>query len=639
MKTVSKKFLETVWGPQGSGTAFISGKGEGGDWHEHPLRWPKDLKKHKLPPKSADIYFCPNLFSGDYRRIGEVKKSCWLYADLDEVKPDVTPKPTIAWESSPNRYQALWKLDRRVKVQVLNELNKRLTYLVGADKGGWDLTQVLRLPGTYNHKYEHPALVKVLFENGPTYKPSEIRRLVKDVEPGGADVEVEDLTIPDKSALEIFKKHRSSLDKRTVRILRAKSAKEGERSDRLWEVENLLLASGIAPEEVFVLVRESVWNKYRGRSDEVYRLWLEIQKAARTQAGLDRAEGSTLSDDIKPTGWEHHDLFMQSELRPPAWMVENIWSDRSHGIIAGEPKGYKSLFATDLAISVASGTKFLGHYETPVSGPVLMVQEENPPWLMQSRVRKIEKAHGILGEVHADGSTLTIKHGGDVPIEFLNESGFDLTDPAHLEALEHKVQVVRPVLVVLDPLAEMLGDADENSNRDMRPILQWLRHLKVRYSTGVLIVHHYTKQGATPRVGGQRMRGASAFHGWVESALYVEKPDPENPFFVSVSREHRGQVPQGKFDVEVFEGEPDDDDDYEVVVYDKKTTQRDDFKSHLVKIVDDHPGISVPKAAKAINKSHAYTVRLATSIGLRVRKGKKKRGRTGRPPRTLHPRR
>jgi hypothetical protein len=67
-------------------------------------------------------------------------------------------------------------------------------------------------------------------------------------------------------------------------------------------------------------------------------------------------------------------------------MVEGIWSDRSHGIIAGEPKGYKSVTLDwTWAVSVASGTEFLGHYETPVTGPVLMVQEENAPWLMQAR--------------------------------------------------------------------------------------------------------------------------------------------------------------------------------------------------------------------------------------------------------------
>ena len=148
MKT--RQFLDLVWGPQGKGFAFTPYKDEGGAWHEIGFKY--DGGQFTVPDE-GDIYFCPNLFTTGIRRIGSVKNSCWLYADLDGVDPtEITPRPTIAWESSADRYQALWKLKKRVKPEVLNELNKRLTYLVGADKSGWDLTQVLRIPGTYNYK-------------------------------------------------------------------------------------------------------------------------------------------------------------------------------------------------------------------------------------------------------------------------------------------------------------------------------------------------------------------------------------------------------------------------------------------------------------------------------------------------------
>ena len=629
------EFLEQVWKPQGSGFAFIPYKDPDGGWHETSLKYPTE--SIAIPPK-GDVYFCPNLFKDAERRINQIQRSCWLYADLDEIDPrEVTPKPTLAWESSSDRYQALWRLRKRVRPEVLNDLNKRLTYLIGADKGGWDLTQVLRVPGTYNYKYDDPELVTLLWDDGPAHEISKIRKLVKEVDPSPTGLDVAELNIPEATAAEIFAKHRNLIDRRAKRILRTKRVVEGERSDRLWELENLLLESGISPEEIFVLIRESAWNKYRGRADEIYRIWIEIQKAARTQVSL-QVEGDAASrvQQVAPTGWEHHDLFMETELDPPSWMVEGIWSAHSHGIIAGEPKGYKSLIATDLAISVASGTKFLGHYETHVTGSVLIIQEENSSWLMQSRIRKIEHARGILGEAHVDGKALTVKRGGDVHVELLNQSGFDLTDPSHLEALEHKVQVVRPVLVILDPLYMMLGDADENSVRDMRPILQWLLHLKVRYSTGIVLVHHYSKQGVTPRYGGQRMRGSGALHGWVESALYIEKPDPENPFFIRVNREHREQPPQGPVDLEIFTGDPADDADFEVIVYDDtpRMSQAPKEKA-LWKYVKKHPGVTVPSLAKRLGKQGVQIERKAKKAGLEIRKARPKKGRKGRPPRTL----
>ena len=78
-----------------------------------------------------------------------------LWADLDEVDPESIKdyRPSIAWESSPGRYQALWLAasgDFQGASWPGNE-NQQLTYYVGADRSGWDTTQLLRIPGWINH--------------------------------------------------------------------------------------------------------------------------------------------------------------------------------------------------------------------------------------------------------------------------------------------------------------------------------------------------------------------------------------------------------------------------------------------------------------------------------------------------------
>jgi len=118
-------------------------------------------------PEEGDVYFCPNFFKRPRRRKDLVLPSRWLYADLDTVVPlddDSLLSPTIAWESSPGRYQALWQMDKWLDPEQHSDLNRRLTYKLGADKGGWDITQVLRVPGTLNHKYTDVPLVKLLWE-------------------------------------------------------------------------------------------------------------------------------------------------------------------------------------------------------------------------------------------------------------------------------------------------------------------------------------------------------------------------------------------------------------------------------------------------------------------------------------------
>jgi hypothetical protein len=171
------KFLEHVWSQQGEGFAFISFRSSPTSWRDVAFKFPGD--KIELPdPTLGDVYFCPNLFSRPRRRKGLVLPSCWLYADLDGVKPPTVDdplmrkrktnnnpvlEPTIAWESSPGRYQALWHIDKYLSGEAHSRVNQKLTYALGADKGGWDITQVLRVPGTRNHKYDGKPEVKLLW--------------------------------------------------------------------------------------------------------------------------------------------------------------------------------------------------------------------------------------------------------------------------------------------------------------------------------------------------------------------------------------------------------------------------------------------------------------------------------------------
>jgi len=45
---------------------------------------------------------------------------------------------------------------------------------MGADESGWDLTQLLRVPGTPNHKYPEAPIVKVVTLRNKRYDPEEL---------------------------------------------------------------------------------------------------------------------------------------------------------------------------------------------------------------------------------------------------------------------------------------------------------------------------------------------------------------------------------------------------------------------------------------------------------------------------------
>lgn len=114
-----------------------------------------------------EAYHCAHLLTGRRRVKENAAPVAALYVDGDGAKvPKDLPQPTLTVESSPGRHQFYWRLTRPIPPEKAEDLNKRLAYAMGADKSGWDLTQLLRPPGTRNHKYarvhDEPPTVRII---------------------------------------------------------------------------------------------------------------------------------------------------------------------------------------------------------------------------------------------------------------------------------------------------------------------------------------------------------------------------------------------------------------------------------------------------------------------------------------------
>ncbi len=138
----------------------------------------------KQAEQGREVYFCAHLLT-EHRRIKENAAAVHtLWGDLDGAPiPNGELKPTAVVESSPGRYHAYWRLTDAIPAETAEQLNKRLAHRTGADPSGFDLTQLLRVPGTPNHKYEGCPLVEVLeVEGGRSYSPGELDRILPDPE-------------------------------------------------------------------------------------------------------------------------------------------------------------------------------------------------------------------------------------------------------------------------------------------------------------------------------------------------------------------------------------------------------------------------------------------------------------------------
>lgn len=563
-------FLMAVWNhtaKQGDFLFLSTKDSKTGKWKDHPFVLVRGIRGKlreffkKYPASRYDLYFCPLSFNQRRRVKSVVNDINILWSDIDEGKPKI--KPTVLWESSPGRLQALWFLrGKSLEPGSAESLNKSLSYYNGADKGGWDITQVLRIPGTRNHKYRaQPEVTITEIDTERLYSAGKLRRRMGTKE----EKSREEITPQTASHEEILSKYRRSIPPRIKRLLAQKHVDVGKRSDIIWYIENKLNEVGLSPNEIITLIKHSAWNKYKDRSDEDERLRKELEKIIESDTERHDMDEEEVDEQLfQGFTIESYSDVMSRIDSYPGWMVQDIWMNRSHGIVAGEPKSFKSTLALDLAVSVASGRPFLGEYEIVHSGPVLYIQNENARWIMKDRMGKISAHRGLLGKVHEiNGKKIKVEWSPDIPLFMVNQQSFLLSDPMHQKLLVKMIEEIKPVMIILDPLYLMF-DGDVNSARELNPVLSWLLEIRYEYDCGVMLIHHYNKgnnsnSGGPATRGGQRMLGSTTLHGWIESAWYVQTTDTKHEdnamSTIHFDREYRGAGMFGKLDVTLSIGE------------------------------------------------------------------------------------
>lgn len=604
---LAAKFIAKVWAAQphhnGLYGVLATKDWDTGEWSNHPVSAFSPAPTNTANLEGADdLYFTPCLFTQPAARKEHAEPSRVLYADLDEVDPRTLDiPPSLAWETSPHRYQALWILDRALNTKTFERLNQRLTYATGADKGGWSATKVLRVPGSLSTKYEKPFRVRLIkVKRRRRYTVEEMRALLKDI-PTALDAPG---TLPPSDTLpdpdDTFKTRRKIIPVRARQLLSTKSlVGSDDRSARLWELQTLLINAGLEPEEVYVLVKRSIWNKYKGQRREATRLWYEISKASANAAEPDKPE-RVKTDKPKQRKYKREMVvvsdFRSRSYKVPTWLVNQLWTRGAFGFLAGESKTYKSLLALDMAVSVSSSTPFLSHFQVPIAsqGPVLLWQEENDEGLVQERLRRIEFARG-LGPTSI-GYKLKLA-GREYPLHFGNRQAIDLNDDKDLKYLTRQIHKWSPRLVILDPLYMMIPTLDESEASAITPMLRNLAKIQTEMKTSILVVHHYRKpqQQSSKGRAMHRMSGTGVFGRRYDSAIWVEvlEEDANQPV-VRISSSHRAQAAGGAYVVS-FDMPDDDDMSYTASV--RPWTEQDelDDEASRAQLVIDGMGKKSPR--------------------------------------------
>lgn len=188
------------------------------------------------------------------------------------------------------------------------------------------------------------------------------------------------------------------------------------------------------------------------------------------------------------------------------WLIENIWVDKSRGLIAGNPGVGKTWIALDMLVSVASGTLCMGKY--PVKkGAVLLVEEEGSSLNLQRRLHALARARQLKDSQLADLFLIT-RQFTRIPA--------DAVELFHL-IMEHEIK-----LVVFDSL-RAVHSADENSSLEMQKVLDSFGRLNSATEASIILIHHLSKSSdISNKPLFERLRGSSALWAWRDCILGIE---------------------------------------------------------------------------------------------------------------------
>jgi hypothetical protein len=267
---------------------------------------------------------------------------------------------------------------------------------------------------------------------------------------------------------------------------------------------------------------------------------------------------------------------------PTPFLVERLLVEGAIGALVGSYKRGKTWLLIDIAISVASGREMFGELAV-AQGPVLLIVEESGEAALHRRLTMLARGRAIPTDELAD-------------LFYAANRRIRLDDPAWRGRLIATAERIRPRLILLDPLVRLKGGADENSQAEMAPVLDFIRDLRDAGESAVLFSQH------TGHGDKARMRGTADLEGYWESKLTLTAE--EGSPVAELRADHREAESGGVLKYRrVF----DEDTDSLRLNLIESTESGDAALDELLSAVRFKPGRSTTELAKAVGKRRSDT--------------------------------
>lgn len=464
---------------------------------ERFLEWPtqrKLLTDRDLlsTSKDGDLYFTPALFKVPSRQAEHALGAhvAWVDQDTLVTGPSTCPPAGLRVASgSAGHEHAYWRSERFLKPWEVERWNDKNALLLGADKSGWDITQLLRLPGTFNWKTNPPKSVIHLNGSGKVFEVPTLEKLL----PFGSFVHVADL-------------QKKPLDDYTQQLI---DSTPSDRSKAYWELGCRLRERDWLPSEIRSLLelQDAKWGKFSSRSDKGQRLDelvtriferrprftvtdfdpSEIAPLQETQPDTTTVESedeSGSSSDLRttPRGF----LSLRRTAVQIEWVIPGILRTRGLLYLAGPTGVGKSTFASNLAASLALNKPEWAGFEIEPSEQKILygsheMDESEIMFFLEPMLEKLPDE--LLARLEERLHFVT--YGQSIPLD----------EPKQQKAYEKLIAEGKYTGFIIDTLGASTSTSLQDEG-NTRKIADWLDKIRQKYGVWVTVLAHPRKAPA-----------------------------------------------------------------------------------------------------------------------------------------------
>lgn len=476
-----KSIFEELKHLYGNEQIAVSLKSTDNRFENHIVKW-NEAESYLKYKDSHDVYFSftPMLDSSKGRKLANAGKAWCFGVDIDDAPIPADLPPQIVWMSSPNKYQGVYIVDHEMDTDTIFKISKGLSKKFGYDPGSVDAVHLFRMPGSTNHKYPGNPAVGDIIMTGKSLAPYRLRDMLKYQDNTSVDK-------PTKFDYEEMEPENSDFTK-----IMDDNPIEGDRSAWHFKIVAELKQAGYSQNNILWILNRTQGIKFTGDrlKEDIAKCYARavVKKSAEQRAAEKDANVFSIIPLNEVTAEE------------PEWLVEGVWGEGNVGLMFAAPKSFKSTFAYDLAISVASGRDFYGHKSK--QGGVAILQLENSDYYTK-----------LLFERMAPDAD-------DLPIYLVKGSGSLDEIQDLVDALPEDVK-----LLIVDPLYFAWGSGsiqDEDSRVKLRAISDAVKPRNI----ATMLIHH-ARKSQEELVQGD-VYGSQFLASWYESMIIINRVKGSN---------------------------------------------------------------------------------------------------------------